>query len=332
MCTLISRSSLRATAISFSSEPSFRARSPLSRRSTSMAWSTRRHSASSIACRPTRPSSPSGSRIMPTCDTKTPGHNVRVTEEFTVNIVDDALVAGMNVCAVPFPPMSTNWMAGLTAVKGVHVACPRIAEAPAALECRRYMTIAVGKSREIILGLVLGCFVREGAVNPITKHVDQRKMDAIGRLGGHGYSRIRDQFDLPTMSVDEWRRRRRRFPRRRLRKVDAIWCVGARFASFGRTSTRRPSGSAVGRDSTCKQPGVAFWEASAGRAGFRQHFHGARRQVDDRLYLCRLEGRLRLEPVACRRRSGAEKHSWHHGRRGGERPRDATRSRRPWSR
>jgi len=37
------------------------------------------------------------------------------------------------------------------------------------------MTIAVGKSREIILGLVLGCFVREGAVNPITKHVDQRK-------------------------------------------------------------------------------------------------------------------------------------------------------------
>ena len=98
-------------------------------------------------------------------------------------------------------------MAGLTAVKGVHVACPRIAEAPAALECRRYMTIPVGKSREIILGLVLGCFVREGAVNPITKHVDQRKMDAIGRLGGHGYSRSRDQFDLPTMSVEEWRRR-----------------------------------------------------------------------------------------------------------------------------
>jgi flavin reductase (DIM6/NTAB) family NADH-FMN oxidoreductase RutF len=119
---------------------------------------------------------------------KDTGHNVRVTEEFTVNIVDELA------------------MAGLTPVKGVHVACPRIAEAPAALECRRYMTIEVGKSREIILGLVLGCFVREGVVNPITKHVDQRKMDAIGRLGGHGYSRSRDQFDLPTMSVDEWRR------------------------------------------------------------------------------------------------------------------------------
>jgi flavin reductase (DIM6/NTAB) family NADH-FMN oxidoreductase RutF len=115
---------------------------------------------------------------------KDTGHTVRVTEEFTVNIVDDALVAGMNVCAVPFPPhVDELAMAALTAVKGVHVACPRIAEAPAALECRRYMTIAVGKSREIILGLVLGCFVREGAVNPITKHVDQRKMDASAGSG-----------------------------------------------------------------------------------------------------------------------------------------------------
>ena len=47
---------------------------------------------------------------------KDTGHNVRVTEEFTVNIVDDALVAGMNVCAVPFPPhVDELAMAGLTA-------------------------------------------------------------------------------------------------------------------------------------------------------------------------------------------------------------------------
>lgn len=139
---------------------------------------------------------------------KDTGHNIRMTEEFTVNIVDDALVEGMNVCAVPFSPeVDELAAAGLTAVAGTHVGCPRIGEAPASLECRRYMTLEVGKSREIILGLVLGCFVREGAVNPLTKHVDQRKMDAIGRLGGHGYSRIRDQFDLPTLSVAEWERR-----------------------------------------------------------------------------------------------------------------------------
>ena len=139
---------------------------------------------------------------------KDTGRNIRMTEEFTVNIVDDALVAAMNICAVPFPPeVDEISQAGLTAIKGAHVKCPRIAEAPASLECRRYLTLEVGKSREIVLGLVLGCFVKAGAVNPVTKHVDQRKMDAIGRLGGDGYSRIRDQFDLPTMSVTEWEKR-----------------------------------------------------------------------------------------------------------------------------
>jgi flavin reductase (DIM6/NTAB) family NADH-FMN oxidoreductase RutF len=136
---------------------------------------------------------------------KDTGHNIRMTEEFTVNIVDDAMLDAMNVCAVPFPPdVDELQRAGLTAIPGTHVKAPRIGEAPASLECRRYMTLEVGKSREIILGLVLGCFVREGVVDPVTKHVDQRGMDAIGRLGGHGYSRIRDQFDLPTMSVAQW--------------------------------------------------------------------------------------------------------------------------------
>lgn len=139
---------------------------------------------------------------------KDTGHNIRMTEEFTVNIVDDAMLDAMNVCAVPFPPdVDELQRAGLTAVPGTHVKCPRIGEAPASLECRRYMTLEVGKSREIVLGLVLGCFVREGVVDPATKHVDQRRMDAIGRLGGHGYSRIRDQFDLPTLSVAQWEAR-----------------------------------------------------------------------------------------------------------------------------
>lgn len=139
---------------------------------------------------------------------KDTGHNIRVTEEFTVNIVDDALLDAMNVCAVPFPPeVDELARAHLTAVPGTHVGCPRIGEAPVSLECRRHTTLSLGKSRDIILGQVLGCFIREGAVDPDRKHVDQRKIDAIGRLGGHGYSRIRDRFDLPTMSVAEWERR-----------------------------------------------------------------------------------------------------------------------------
>ncbi len=136
---------------------------------------------------------------------KDTAYNVRVTEQFTVNIVDTALVEAMNVCAVAFPSdVDELAMAGLTAVPGTHVRCPRIAEAPAALECKRYMTLEVGRSREIILGEVLGVFIRGDAVDPANKHVNQVLMDAVGRLGGHGYARTRDQFDLRTPSLAEW--------------------------------------------------------------------------------------------------------------------------------
>jgi flavin reductase (DIM6/NTAB) family NADH-FMN oxidoreductase RutF len=139
---------------------------------------------------------------------KDTARNVRVTEQFTVNIVDNALLEAMNVCAIPFPSdIDELEFAGLTAVAGTHVRCPRIAQAPAALECRRYLTLEVGRSREIILGEVLSVFIRAGAVDPETKYVDQRKMDAIGRLGGHGYARTRDQFDLRTIPLAEWQLR-----------------------------------------------------------------------------------------------------------------------------
>lgn len=141
---------------------------------------------------------------------KDTGHNVRMTEQFTVNIVDDAMLEAMNICAIPFPPdVDELAVSGLTAVAGTHVRCPRILEAPASLECRRYMTLEVGRSREIILGEVLGVFVRDGLVDPVTKHVDQHGIDAVGRLGGHGYSRIREQFDLNTISLQGWEDRDR---------------------------------------------------------------------------------------------------------------------------
>ncbi len=140
---------------------------------------------------------------------KDTSRNIRETEEFTVHIVDDALVKQMEICAIKFgPEVDELAEAGLTTVPGLNVRSPRILEAPAALECRRYMTLEVGKAREIVLGEVLGVFVREDAVDPETLHIDQMKMDAIGRLGGHTYSRSREQFDIRTLSVSEWEKQK----------------------------------------------------------------------------------------------------------------------------
>lgn len=139
---------------------------------------------------------------------KDTSRNIRDTGEFTVHIVDEALVKQMEICAIKFgPEVDEIAEAGLTTVPGLNVKSPRIVEAPAALECRRYMTLELGRAREIILGEVLGVFVREDAVDPQSLHIDQVKMDAIGRMGGHTYASTREQFDIKTLSVAEWRSR-----------------------------------------------------------------------------------------------------------------------------
>lgn len=135
---------------------------------------------------------------------KDTSRNIRDTEEFIVHIVDDALAKQMEICAIKFgPDVDELAEAGIETVQGTMVKAPRIVTAPAALECRRYMTLEVGKAREIILGQVLGVHVRADAVDG-RLHVDQLKMDAIGRMGGHTYARTRDQFDIRTLTVPEW--------------------------------------------------------------------------------------------------------------------------------
>ena len=137
---------------------------------------------------------------------KDTAYNIRMTEEFTVNIVDRPRLEAMNVCAVAFPPeVDELEAAGLSAVPGEKVSCPRIREAPVALECRRHLTLELGKAREIILGRVLAVHVREDLVDPERLHVDQRALDAVGRMGGHAYTFTDGCFDLPSISLAQWR-------------------------------------------------------------------------------------------------------------------------------
>ena len=127
---------------------------------------------------------------------KDTGRNIRATGCFTVNIVSDALVEAMNVCA----EVDELERAGLAMAPGTAIACPRIALAPAALECRLHSFLEIGSSREIILGEVVHAHIRADAVNA-QLHIDPRLIDAVGRMGGHGYASTRDYFDLPTMSL-----------------------------------------------------------------------------------------------------------------------------------
>lgn len=135
---------------------------------------------------------------------KDTAYNIRMTECFTVNIVDRANVEAMSVTAAGFDPeVDELEMANLTAAPGEKVACPRIAEAPVAFECQRYLGLQVSAAREIILGRIVMAHIREDIIDPATCYSDHEKLDAIGRMGGNGYAGTMDYFDWPTPSVQD---------------------------------------------------------------------------------------------------------------------------------
>jgi len=128
--------------------------------------------------------------------------NIRLTEVFTVNIVSRAIAEAMHVCAVPFAPGGDELQAaGLTAMPGTMVASPWIKEAPASFECRRHVTLELGKSRQIILGEILFAHYHHDVIDVDRLRIDPAKLDAIARLGGDTCATIRDRFEMPTPTL-----------------------------------------------------------------------------------------------------------------------------------
>ena len=137
---------------------------------------------------------------------KDTAHNIRNTREFVVNVVTEDIAQAMNVCAVDFPPeISELEMAGLTPAPSSVVKVPRIAQAHAALECREYTTMEIGRSR-IILGQVVAMYVEDRFLDPAGPYIKSEDLHAIGRMNGLGsYVRTQDAFmRMPRVSYEEW--------------------------------------------------------------------------------------------------------------------------------
>ena len=127
-------------------------------------------------------------------------HNLRRVGEFVVNVVPYAIRDAMNEASFPFPPEVNEFeAAGFTPLPSKFVRPPRVAESPAHLECKLVQIVKVGEgplSANICIGEVLCYHIANEMLLP-DGTADVQKMDLIGRLGGDGYSTIRDRFDLP---------------------------------------------------------------------------------------------------------------------------------------
>ena len=133
---------------------------------------------------------------------KDTARNIRETGAFVVNLVDQALVPAMNVCAVAFPAeVDETAAAGLTLVPSARVAPPRIAAAPVQLECVEWQSIKIATGRHLVLGQVVHLHVRDGIVGDDLR-VDMGKLDLVGRMHGGGwYVRTHDRFEAERLTL-----------------------------------------------------------------------------------------------------------------------------------
>ena len=148
-----------------------------------------------------------GERFVP----KDTARNIRRTGEFVVNVVTEDIARQMNICATDFPPeMSEVEMAAFTTAPSEKIKVPRIAEAHAALECREFTTMEIGRSR-IILGRVVAVYVEDRFVDADGPYVKAEELHSIGRMNGLGnYVRTRDAFiTIPRISYEEWKKGQR---------------------------------------------------------------------------------------------------------------------------
>jgi flavin reductase (DIM6/NTAB) family NADH-FMN oxidoreductase RutF len=141
----------------------------------------------------------------PTREPKDTAYNIRRTSEFVVNVVTEDIVQQMNICAADCPPdVNELQLASFTTTPSTVVKVPRIAQAHAALECREYVTLEIGRSR-IILGRVVSIFVEDEYVDPKGPYVNAQALHSMGRMNGLGnYVRTRDAFvTIPRVTYEE---------------------------------------------------------------------------------------------------------------------------------
>lgn len=131
-------------------------------------------------------------------------HNVEVTREFVVNVVDDALAEAMNVTSGDYAADVDEFTkAGLEAASSVKVRAPRVAAAPVSMECRLAQIIPVGNlPHHLIVGEIVHMHVRDDVYDPATGRLDMRRLKPVGRLAGHLYTHVHDIFEMKRPAVD----------------------------------------------------------------------------------------------------------------------------------
>ncbi|NUB44053.1 flavin reductase family protein [Fertoebacter nigrum] len=115
---------------------------------------------------------------------------------FCVNMVGEAQKDDMNATSAALPRGTDEFLhAGVAKAECETIDCPRVAESPAALECRVTQVITLkGKNNFLILGEVTGIHLRDDCV--VEGRFDVTRFNPLSRLGYRDYAVVRDLFEL----------------------------------------------------------------------------------------------------------------------------------------
>lgn len=118
--------------------------------------------------------------------------NVKEVPEVVVHAVSHAMVEQTSLSSTSYERGVNEFIkSGFTALPSTHVAPPRVAESPVALECRVNEVIALGEgpgAGNLVVCEVIAIHIDERILDEDGR-LDQDRLDLVGRLGGDWYVR-----------------------------------------------------------------------------------------------------------------------------------------------
>jgi flavin reductase (DIM6/NTAB) family NADH-FMN oxidoreductase RutF len=130
--------------------------------------------------------------------------NVRERGDFAVNVVTERHIEAMVHTSGDWPPGTDEFQeAGVEAAECDVVDAPRVADAPAVLECRLFREVELGDAANALLvGEVLAVRLDPGLeLDPESLHVESESLRPVARLGLDEYAFLGARHHLPRPRV-----------------------------------------------------------------------------------------------------------------------------------
>ena len=106
---------------------------------------------------------------------------------FAVNVVEAAALQAMNATSARFPRGTDEFLqAGVAKAECVVIDCPRVADAPATLECRVIRMVELLGEERMVLGEVVGVHLRDDCL--VGGRFDVTRYQPAARLGYSDYT------------------------------------------------------------------------------------------------------------------------------------------------